>query len=452
MTMMQKSRLLYLLVVFLMITLSCSLFESISPASPTPFPTPEIITPVSTPAIHENSESLPETQITQEPKEETVLSVAYVKDGNVWLWQKGGAALPLTSSGNVSRLILSTDGKVVAFERTIDDQHSELWSVNSDGSGEHQLISVDEFNNFDRDKWLEYSKSLVPYHFDFIPNTHILAYNTRQTFEGPGLVIFDDLRLVNTDTHEKMTLLPSGQGGEFVYSPDGQEIAISTSTKISLVHTDGTNRREVLNYTMIATYSEYSYYAAPIWAADSSSLRVAIPPADPLGDPRQPTTLWSIPVDGNPATQIGSIMAAPFSGVENAFSPDFSKIMYTSEITNSDQNLSDLHLADSNSANDITLLSNQYVAFNNWAPDSQHFMIIAGEPSSVQLGDFQANFQPLTLDSDVVANVLWVDANRIIYAKGVNETWELRLGVLDGTSEVIDTIQSNLPQYDYANH
>jgi hypothetical protein len=108
-----------------------------------------------------------------------------------------------------------------------------------------------------------------------------------------------------------MTLLPHGQGGEFIYSPNGQEIAISTATSISLVHTDGTNRREVLTYPMVATYSEYSFYAMPIWAADSSSLRVAIPPADPLGEPRQPTTLWTIPSMEISPLKNGSIMAAP---------------------------------------------------------------------------------------------------------------------------------------------
>ncbi len=451
MNIMQHRRILVFIGLFLMISTACGVIKPA--ASPTPTSAPEIITPVSTPVIAENSTDASETETAVDPETETTrLSVAYVKDGNVWMWQKGNSAIALTSSGNITRLVLSTDAKVVAFERKIDDNHSELWSVNSDASGEHQLISVDEFNNFDKDKWLEGSKSLVPYHFDFIPNTHILAYNTRETFEGPGLAIFDDLRLVNADTLEKLTLLPSGQGGEFVYSPNGQEIAISTSTKISLIHTDGTNRREMLSYPTVSTYSEYSYYAVPFWSADSSSLRVVIPPADPLGDPRQPTALWSIPVDGSAATQIGSIMAAPFGGIENSFSPDFSKIIYTTEVGAPEQNLRDLHLADPNGENDKVLLSNQYIAFSSWAPDAQHFVVIAGEPSTVQLGDLQSNFQPLTDDADFVGNITWVDATRLIYARGVNDTWELRLGDLNGSSEVIDTTQGNLPQYDFTLH
>lgn len=436
---------------FLLVTPSCRLLESTIPAAVTP--SPEGVTPVITPTEELTFSDIFETPtVTEAEPVAAMLSVAYVKDGNVWLWREGNIAAPLTTSGNVTNVTLSTDGKVVAFQRNIDDYHSELWSVNSDASGEHLLISVDEFNSFDRDKWLEEAKALVPHRFDFIPNTHILAYNTRLSFEGPGLVIFDDLRLVNTDTIEKLTLLPSGQGGEFVYSPNGQEIAISTSTTISLVHTDGANRREVLTYPMVSTYSEYSFYAIPIWAADSSSLRVAIPPADPLGDPRQPTTLWTIPLDGNSASQIGSIMAAPFSGAENSISPDLSHVAYASEVGDLAQNLRDFHLADPTGANQVTLLSNQFVAFSSWAPDSQHFIIVAGEPASVQLGDLQNNFQPITENSDVVAYVTWVNANQVLYAKGVGDNWELLLGELDGNSQVIDTIPNNPPPYDFTNH
>lgn len=421
--------------------------------APTSTASPEVVTPIWTPTSELQFSDIYETPTATEPEPTpAVLSVAYVKDGNVWLWRQGNDAIPLTTSGNVVNVTLSTDGKVVAFQRNVDEFHAELWSVNSDASEEHLLISKDEFNSYDRDKWLEEAKSLLPYRFDFIPNTHILAFNTRLAFEGPGLVIFDDLRLVNSDTLEKMTLLPHGQGGEFIYSPNGQEIAISTATSISLVHTDGTNRREVLTYPMVATYSEYSFYAMPIWAADSSSLRVAIPPADPLGEPRQPTTLWTIPIDGNPASQIGSIMAAPFSGAENCISPDLSHLAYASEVGDPAENLRDFHLADTTGANQVTLLNNQHIAFSSWAPDSQHFIIIAGEPSSVLLGDLHNNFQPITENSDVVAYVTWVNTSQVLFAKGVGDNWELRLGELDGNSQVLDTISNNPPPYDFTYH
>jgi hypothetical protein len=44
------------------------------------------------------------------------------------------------------------------FNAMSDEFHAELWSVNSDASEEHLLISKDEFNSYDRYKWLEESE------------------------------------------------------------------------------------------------------------------------------------------------------------------------------------------------------------------------------------------------------------------------------------------------------
>lgn len=430
----------------LLVTVSCGEKNPIG-SSPSPV-SPIIITPmlpVTTKTINPPSISEPQPI----SKEEAVLSIAYIKNGNIWFTQGNEPANPLMDSGGVVRLALSSDSKTIAYEKRVDDYHSELWSVNTDSKEQHLLISVDEFNNFEREKWLENAKSLVPYHFDFIPNTHILAFNTRMTFEEPGLALFDDLRLVNTDTNEKLTLLPSGQGGEFVYSPDGQQITVITPTSISLINTDGSNRRQMLSYSMVSTYSEYIYYALPIWSADSKSLRVAIPPADPLGIPREATTLWSIPTDGNSASQIGSIMAAPFGGIENAFSPDFSHVIYTSESNASGQIQLDLHLANADGTNDTILMSNPFIAFYGWAPDSQHFIVSAGEPALVQLGDLNKNFHPIAEDTKSIGNVTWVSDNEILYVKGGDGIWELHLGTLDGNSIIIDSIQGSPPPYDF---
>lgn len=436
-----------IIVIVVAATLSCGVFKSTAPSTPTN--SPIVITPVVPLGIETVSPSdSPESQsVVEEPQ--PILTVAYIKEGNVWLWRAGDSTAPVTDIGNVLRLALSSDGEYVAFEHGIDDYHSELWVVNTETHEQQMCVSVDEFNNYDRDKWLENAKSLVPYHFDFVPSTHILAYNTRQTFEGPGLALLDDLRLVNIDTNEKQTLLPSGQGGEFVYSPNGKQIAIISPTTISLVNSDGSNRREVLTYDLVSTYSEYSYYALPIWAADSSSLRVVIPPADPLGMPQQATTLWSIPTDGNSAIQLGSIMVAPFGSVENAFSPDFSHVIYTSIPMESEQKQLELHLAEPSGANDVLLTSNQYVAFYGWVPDSQHYVIYIGEPITIQLGDLNKNFRPLIEDTNGVGNVTWVSSNEFLFIKGGDGFWELHLGALEGENSLIDTITGSPTPYDY---
>ena len=138
-----------------------------------------------------------------------------------------------------------------------------------------------------------------PYQFEWISGTHEIAFNTHQVFQGPGFSVLDDLHVVNTDSNEIITILPSGMGGAFVYSPDATQIAISTPNSISLVNSDGSNRKDVLFYDLVNTDSEYRYYAHPVWDPSSEYLYVAIPPSDPLSEPRQETTLWYIPTDGS---------------------------------------------------------------------------------------------------------------------------------------------------------
>ncbi|MCX8114016.1 MAG: translesion DNA synthesis-associated protein ImuA, partial [Burkholderiaceae bacterium] len=57
--------------------------------------------------------------------------------------------------------------------------------------------------------------------------TRSLAFNTQQVFDGPGLSLLDDLHLVDADSGTITNLFLAGWGGEFVYSPDGGQIAIS---------------------------------------------------------------------------------------------------------------------------------------------------------------------------------------------------------------------------------
>ena len=145
---------------------------------------------------------------------------------------------------------------------------------------------------------------VAPFRIAWIPGTHILAFNTRQVVEGPGLSIYNDLRFVDVDRAELTTFLAPGSGGEFIISPDGRQIAISGATTtpnaISLINVDGSNlRSNLVVYDSVLTYSEYAYYARPVWSAGSDSLLVTIPPVDSLIMPRHPTTIWYIPTDGS---------------------------------------------------------------------------------------------------------------------------------------------------------
>ncbi len=183
---------------------------------------------------------------------------------------------------------------MIAYLRPADDFHLEMWAIDVDGENERKLVSVADLDAIGGGVRDPSALAINPYRFDWVPGTHQLAYNTHQVFQGPGLSLLNDLNLVEADTLQKTNLLLSGWGGEFFYSPDGSQIAIVQPDKVILANADGSDYRPVMNYPAVTTYSEYRYYASPVWAADGKSLRLALPPVDPLATPRQPTSLWRI--------------------------------------------------------------------------------------------------------------------------------------------------------------
>ncbi|MEJ2447331.1 MAG: hypothetical protein P8Y37_05240, partial [Anaerolineales bacterium] len=198
-----------------------------------------------------------------EPAAPAVLKVAFVKDGDVWYWEEGTAAAQLTTVGDVVQAFLSDDGQIVAFIRQYDWNNHEIYSVNSDGSNLQALVSLADFSGMVLEPE---AISAVPYRLAWVPGTHTLAFTTRLTYEGPGLVLPDELRLVNADSGAISLLLAPGDGGDFYYSPDGSQIALVNGTRISVVNADGSGSRELLAFPMVITYSEYIYYPPVSWS------------------------------------------------------------------------------------------------------------------------------------------------------------------------------------------
>jgi hypothetical protein len=184
------------------------------------------------------------------------LRVVYVKDGDVWLWVEGKEAARLTDAGGVNDVKISGDGEVVAFVR-----EGELWAVDDDGADERVLVSAADLAEMETR--LEVAFPTVLNRYAWVPGTHTVAFNTRLDFPI-GLVLNDDLHLVDADTLERSRLLAPGKGGEFTYSPDGRQVAVANGGDIGLVDSDGENWRDAFTHTPVVTYSEVRYYAQPV--------------------------------------------------------------------------------------------------------------------------------------------------------------------------------------------
>ncbi len=178
-----------------------------------------------------------------------------------------------------------------------------LWRVYADGSGLLKLLDAAALKAFSQDPNADSSS---PYQMVFVPASHTLAFNTRVVFMGPGLMVQDDLRLLELDSAQMTTLFAPGQGGMFSFSPDGSKVALMTPTSLSLANGDGTNRQaNIVTFPSIITYSEYQFYPNVRWAADGSRLMAAIPSEDPMA--ANPTmTVWQVDAATGAATQLNT--------------------------------------------------------------------------------------------------------------------------------------------------
>jgi Tol biopolymer transport system component len=402
-----------------------------SPVTATPAPLkPDA--DVSTQEVPDRPNSGGEGASTPAASKPSALHVAFFKGSSLWLWVEGQGAAPLMETDAQGAVKISDDGTRVAYVRG----DGSLWAVNSDGSDPRQLVSAADFAAMEPT-----NPGVVLYHFDWVPASHALAYNTQLRTEV-GLMLTDDLHLVDADSLEGTMLLRPGEGGEFVYSPDGAQIAIVTAESISLVDADGGNRRPVHTYQPVVTYSQFQFYARPVWAADSSSLRVAIPPADPQAEPSALTSLWYLPTDGTSSRLVGNIMVAPNS--RPLFSPDLGHV---------------LHLAGEGSLLVTDLGTGQTEPYQSgvedllgWSPDSRYFAFLTfpgGEPQT-QIGGLYAPSVPAFSDAEAASiDLQWVGAYHYLFLTNSPGTWEIRLGEVGGASTPVALDVAGPTAYDF---
>jgi len=382
-----------------------------------------------------------ETVVPTLPPEPAVLRVAYIKDKNVWLWTEGGTSVQLTASANVQDLKLSDDGQVIAFVREPADFSPEIWAINTDGSSERMLASS-------TDLWATYTGSagdapsgIGIFRMEWQPGTHMLYYSTRPLHMGPGSMGYYDLHTVNADTLAKATLFNAGDGGVPYFSPNGLQIALSQPTSISLVNSDGSNLRpDVLTYGSVITYSEYLYHPSPVWAPDSSRLRVVIPPVDPLADPLPPSTIWNIPTNGSAATFVGNILAIPFAWPDTAISPDLAHIAYAKTVGDPSANMRELHIANADTSGDTIFMTGDSLQFFGWLPNSTQFVFVVRGSSAttgLHVGSIGGGYTTLTTDPTTMLGITWPDETHFLYRWRSGSIFELRYNLLGGVGSTL---------------
>ncbi|MBK8794092.1 MAG: hypothetical protein IPN59_13440 [Holophaga sp.] len=115
------------------------------------------------------------------------MRIAYVKDGNVYLWTEGNGLVGLTSSGDAWDVRISPDAAMIAYTRhhPADYYRQELWVVNTSGATNERVLVGSLMNGCP-------APGRHPRHgitqFAWRPGTHEAAYSTNPPFlKCPGL-------------------------------------------------------------------------------------------------------------------------------------------------------------------------------------------------------------------------------------------------------------------------
>lgn len=445
--MQHKFRLILPVLVLILAGLACTLI----PATETPdvvatqvaqtLAAAEGESPAPTPGSGESSPE-PDTPLPPSPTPNpTPRRFVYTADGNVHLWTVGGSPAELTTSGDATDVKISDDGQVIAFIRKVDDAHEELWAINADGSNLRNLVSAADFDAMTSDPDMITTRVWT---FDFVPGTHNVAYNTLPYFEGPGLILNDDLRLVDADTSSQTTLLSPGQGGEFTYSPDGSRIAVVSPQSVLFVNPDGSGRSEVLSFPSILTYSEYQFYPRAVWLPDGSAVRIVIPPKAALDEPTPPSKVWHIPTDGSSPRELFSFTAAPLSFEDYALTPDGGKLAYM-QTTGSGGAMRELHIIQADGSGDTNYDSGE-LTFEAWSTDGSRF-IYSRRGENPRIGQVGSAPQPIT-GTTRISSVSWINPTQFIFLNRDSGSVEIWLGDMGASNTLIDTSGSSIT-YDF---
>jgi hypothetical protein len=453
-----SSRFFFILTSLILVTLACSLFPSRAPKGDLVATSVAGTLAVSgdIPLVElketpppETGETPPELAPTDNGESfvapTTTLQIAYVVGGNVHFWEEGGVGIQLTDTGDVLDVIISDDSRVAVFTTRVDEYTEELWAVNTDGSDLRHLVGEDDFAMM-----VTHQDAIgaVPYQIDFVPGTHRIAFNTRLLFEGPGLLLQDDLWMVDVDDPGiPKSILPLGQGGAFSYSRDGRKIALVRPDQISIFDSAGSTRIDLHSFPTVITYSEYQYYPPVSWTLDSSALRAIIPPPDPLAEPASTTQVLHLQADGSESRLLANFEMVPFFSNEAALSPDTNRLAYVAPGFSGDPYSGILRIVNADGTENVEYDGGQ-IQFLGWSPDNRRFIYTVNDsPNIGEVGSHAVPLHGITF----MRNVSWIDPSRYLYLNRDGTSWELNLGQLGGGPFLIARTApaGNMISYDF---
>jgi len=379
------------------------------------------------------------------------LVVAWVDRGNLIVWVQGDDVPRRIAVGGVIRPFVSPDGQRIAFTRGPAGRAETLWVVDVGGNAEMMLMGEGTPRGFTS------GQSLVG-RVGWFDESTLYA----NTLGGAGLNIRpnDNLYRINVRTREVSLILPNGEGGRFVISPDGTKIATASAgtygrqdARISVVDPLAfDDPADLLFYIGVATGAEQPFHPRLHWTPDSQTVLVAIPDSDLIyseaEDTVPPTRLWQLPVD-NPSDRnlLGSVNAS-FFGLPT-WSDSADQMVYLRRIP--DSNAFTLVIADANGDNPTDYLTGDAgtIDLPTWLPDSNRFLYTVDTPGNIYIGE--RGQDPVRLSQEVTYSPQFItdDLYLFVTSKAVSaDGFQLRYARVDQQSVEIADVGQSIALYD----
>lgn len=263
---------------------------------------------------------------------------AWVRDGDLIVKRlPDGEEIALTGLGDVVEFPeFSPDGQLILFRRqgpvaTVSpDPGAEvptttLWAVPVDGGTPRLVLdplaalpAVPGSGALADDLYPSAAGRLA-----WLPGGREVLFSSRYLTVNSTLGNHDLWRL-DLETGQLDALLPAGQGGRPTLSPDGGQVLLSTPQELAVARADGTERRTLLTFERVPTYSEWEWVPEPVWN-DDGSLHVALAQPWQAGRPVTYTLLRLDPASGE-SQELGEV-EAPWLHTP-LWSPDASRLAY----------------------------------------------------------------------------------------------------------------------------
>jgi len=347
---------------------------------------PVIVTPIvptATVDIFPITATLPNPTTTPYPSTPTFISasppnhltVAYVAEGALWVWNQNSSRL-LLERQNISAPVFSDDGQWILFQQrhiSLDSSppsSDELWVVRTDGSEIKRLVGSDNLLALT-------GKPVLIDYFNWLPGHHKILFNTEELVDGPpgSLPLFD---LYSVDLAGQVTqLLGPGDAGRFISSPDGTHVALATGSRIKVFNLETGNQRTLLEFERVGVPIDGGPRTPKVtWDPNGQFVMTSILPKNlyyPEKYAGEPEQVWRLFLNGQ-AELVAQLQPVSQNHAGIKISPDLKYFFYLNG--NCSDAMGMLYVRNLTSAEEHPL----HCVWNlpQWLPDGEHFIYKLG--------------------------------------------------------------------------